>query len=106
MKGTRFSQHNPFRNIAGISQVLGRSKTMRLQKDVPAFNGVDFGSNLKGKDVGLFFYAGHGVQVSGNNYLIPVDANLIQHRRQNLGQPLRLKQPPAVCGALPKRWMI
>lgn len=27
-------------------------------------------------DVGLFFYAGHGIQVSGQNYLIPIDARL------------------------------
>ena len=36
----------------------------------------EFGSRLKGQDVGLFFYAGHGVQVSRYNYLIPVDAKL------------------------------
>lgn len=35
-----------------------------------------FGQKLKGKDVGLFFYAGHGVQVGGRNYLLPVDAKL------------------------------
>ena len=37
-----------------------------------------FGKKLKQKqyDVGLFFYAGHGVQVKGNNYLIPADARL------------------------------
>jgi hypothetical protein len=35
-----------------------------------------FGHELKGKDVGLFFYAGHGVQVNGLNYLLPVDARL------------------------------
>jgi hypothetical protein len=35
----------------------------------------DFGTQLQGADVGLFFYAGHGVQVRGTNYLIPVDAN-------------------------------
>jgi uncharacterized caspase-like protein len=34
-----------------------------------------FGTQLQGADVGLFFYAGHGVQVRGTNYLIPVDAN-------------------------------
>src|SRR4029453_902404 len=27
-------------------------------------------------DVALFFYAGHGMQVTGRNYLIPVDAKL------------------------------
>jgi uncharacterized caspase-like protein len=36
----------------------------------------DFGGQLKGIDVGLFYFAGHGVQVKGLNYLIPSDANL------------------------------
>jgi len=36
----------------------------------------DFGKRLKDYDVGLFFYAGHGVQTDGFNYLIPVDAVL------------------------------
>ncbi len=36
----------------------------------------EFGDKLKGHDVGLFFYAGHGVQVDGANYLIPTDAKL------------------------------
>ena len=35
-----------------------------------------FASSLKGAEVGLFFYAGHGMQVSGQNYLVPVDAKL------------------------------
>jgi hypothetical protein len=30
----------------------------------------------KGQTVGLFFYAGHGLQNEGENYLVPVDANL------------------------------
>lgn len=33
-----------------------------------------FYSSLEGAEVGLFFYAGHGLQVSGRNFLIPVDA--------------------------------
>jgi hypothetical protein len=36
----------------------------------------DFGAKLKNNEVGLFFYAGHGIQSKGNNYLIPVDAQL------------------------------
>jgi tetratricopeptide (TPR) repeat protein len=35
----------------------------------------DFGKNLQGANVGLFYYAGHGVQLRGDNYLIPIDAN-------------------------------
>jgi tetratricopeptide (TPR) repeat protein len=34
-----------------------------------------FGNELQGADVGLFYYAGHGVQVRGHNYLVPVSAN-------------------------------
>ena len=34
----------------------------------------DFSATLKGAEAGLFFYAGHGLQVSGQNYLVPVDA--------------------------------
>jgi tetratricopeptide (TPR) repeat protein len=33
------------------------------------------GAESLGADVGLFYYAGHGVQVRGSNYLVPVDAN-------------------------------
>lgn len=35
-----------------------------------------FGTRLSGADVALFFYAGHGVQVAGQNYLLPTDAKL------------------------------
>lgn len=33
----------------------------------------DFAVKAKGADVALFYYAGHAVQVDGENYLIPVD---------------------------------
>lgn len=36
----------------------------------------EFGIRLKRYNVGFFFYAGHGVQAKGDNYLIPVDAML------------------------------
>ena len=49
----------------------------QLDLDKPAFDRTvqAFGAALAGADVGLFYYAGHGVQVRGENYLIPVDAN-------------------------------
>lgn len=28
-------------------------------------------------DIGLFYYSGHGLQVDGVNYLVPIDANLV-----------------------------
>ena len=36
----------------------------------------DFGRALREAHVALFFYAGHGLQVRGENYVVPVDAAL------------------------------
>ena len=35
-----------------------------------------FDQKLSGADIALFFYAGHGIQVAGQNHLVPVDARL------------------------------
>ncbi len=35
-----------------------------------------FGKALRTAEVGLFYYAGHGIQYSGENYLIPVNADI------------------------------
>ena len=38
---------------------------------------IDFSHKLREQDgVGLFYYAGHGVQVQGENYLVPIDAKI------------------------------
>jgi Caspase domain len=49
----------------------------QVDLDKPAFDDVlqKFGNQLVGADVALFYYAGHGVQVHGSNYLVPVNAN-------------------------------
>ena len=36
----------------------------------------DFANQLQNAAVGAFFYAGHGLQVAGQNYLVPIDAEL------------------------------
>jgi uncharacterized caspase-like protein len=36
----------------------------------------EFAKKLVGAQTGLFFYAGHVLQDSGENYLVPVDAEL------------------------------
>ncbi|MCP3875358.1 MAG: caspase family protein [Desulfobacteraceae bacterium] len=35
-----------------------------------------FGEQLKKDDIGFFYYAGHGVQVEGENYLVPVGSDV------------------------------
>ncbi len=38
---------------------------------------IEFGRRLRASDsVGLFYYAGHGVQVEGENYIVPVGADI------------------------------
>jgi uncharacterized caspase-like protein len=36
----------------------------------------EFGERLRGKGAGLFYFAGHGVQVNGRNFLIPANADI------------------------------
>jgi len=36
----------------------------------------NFGEELKGGGVGLFYYSGHGMQVKGENFLIPIRASI------------------------------
>lgn len=50
-----------------------------VNDDKPAMEKAirEFGQRLRGGAVGLFYYAGHGVQVKGENYLIPVAANIV-----------------------------
>ena len=36
----------------------------------------DFGSSATGADVALFYYAGHGMALNGENYLVPVQAHI------------------------------
>jgi len=35
-----------------------------------------FTNKLRNSGVGLFYYAGHGIEVDGKNYLIPINANI------------------------------
>jgi tetratricopeptide (TPR) repeat protein len=49
----------------------------RIELDKAGFDDAlrEFGKALAGADVALFYYAGHGVETHGLNYLVPVDAH-------------------------------
>lgn len=69
---------NPLNDARAVAEALTRLgfKVIRVENATQKqmFEGVrQFGDALKG-GVGLFYYAGHGVQVKGRNYLLPVDA--------------------------------
>jgi formylglycine-generating enzyme required for sulfatase activity len=48
-----------------------------LDLDKPAFDKLvrEFAAQTRNAEVAVFYYAGHGLQVNGENYLVPVDAN-------------------------------
>ncbi|MCP9766442.1 hypothetical protein EGI22_00890 [Lacihabitans sp. LS3-19] len=52
-------------------------KNLKAEEMSMAF--IKFGRELANYDVGMFFYAGHGLQnSSGTNFLVPVDAEIIK----------------------------
>jgi uncharacterized caspase-like protein len=38
----------------------------------------EFATKINDGGIGLFYYSGHGLQVDGTNYLVPIDANIEQ----------------------------
>ncbi|MCF8157304.1 MAG: SUMF1/EgtB/PvdO family nonheme iron enzyme [Rhodoferax sp.] len=69
---------NDARDMAATLRKLGFDvieKTDANQKDMNRAI-AQFGEKLRSDTVALFFYAGHGIQVRGKNYIIPVDAQV------------------------------
>lgn len=57
----------------GFEVSVGTDRSQREMKQLIR----QFGQRLRsGGGVGLFYYAGHGVQSKGHNYLVPVDADI------------------------------
>ena len=65
--------------LRGLGFVLVGAEA-QIDLDKASFDNVvrSFGRQLQGADVGLFYYAGHGLQVRGANYLVPVNANPVR----------------------------
>ena len=72
---------NPGNDAAGMAAALGRlgfEVVLGTDLDLDGFYDKlgEFDEASRGADVTLFFYAGHGLQVQGKNWLAPVDAKL------------------------------
>src|SRR5262249_42179077 len=72
---------NPKNDAADMSSALrklGFQVIEGFDLDKAAFDGKirDFATSLASAEAGVFFYAGHGLQVSGRNYLVPIDSQL------------------------------
>jgi formylglycine-generating enzyme required for sulfatase activity len=78
---------NPINDASGVAAALRRLGFEVVEATDLDKSGMqralhDFVRLLEDADVGLFFYAGHALQVDGQNYLAPVDAVL--ERRSDL----------------------
>ena len=76
---------NPVNDAADMAKALtaaGFDVVLGLDLDRRAFDGKlrDFARLVDGADTAVLFYAGHGLQVAGHNYLVPVDAGLASER--------------------------
>ncbi|MEP6787574.1 MAG: caspase family protein, partial [Acidobacteriota bacterium] len=70
---------NDARDMAATLKALGFDVTSGIDVRQRDFKRLirEFGQKLKGGGSGLFYYAGHGVQSKGRNYLIPIDAEVM-----------------------------
>jgi formylglycine-generating enzyme required for sulfatase activity len=89
---------NPPNDAKAVAEKLGKlgfDVEERLDVDYRALAKAvrEFGIRAQSADVAVIFYAGHGMQVDRENYLIPVDAKL--EREHDL-----------VYEAMPLKWML
>jgi len=69
---------NDARDMAALLKTQGFNVTLKLNAGVKEMDEAvrQFGQALRKGGVGLFYFAGHGLQVGGSNYLVPVDAKI------------------------------
>lgn len=89
---------NPVNDAEAMARLLEQRNfkvTLLKNADLPKMEAaIDiFGQSLGAGGVGLFFYAGHGMQIEGQNYLIPVGARIenerdVKYNSLNVGKVL------------------
>ena len=74
---------NPTRDAASIAEVFKQAgfDVVEMKRDLPIADMRrvirDFANSASDADVAVVYYAGHGIEVNGTNYLIPADARLL-----------------------------
>ena len=73
---------NPAKDAAAVGTMLTKAgfEVVEAREDLAAADMKrlirDFSDKVRDADIAVVFYAGHGIEVDGINYLIPVDARL------------------------------
>jgi hypothetical protein len=84
---------NDAQDVAGALKRLGFDVVEGRDLDKRSMERLirQYGTKLAGADVALFYYAGHGLQVGGQNFLVPTDARLASEGDVDFeGLPLNL----------------
>ncbi len=70
--------------LARTLRGLGFEVTERTNATRPQMRQAidEFGEKLRNGMIAIFYYSGHGMQVNGNNYMVPVDASI--HTEQDV----------------------
>jgi uncharacterized caspase-like protein len=73
-----FNPKNDAEDMAKTLKSLGFEVILRTDANKQEFTRAmaDFARAVRGAEVALFYYAGHGMQFQGRNYLMPVDSEL------------------------------
>src|SRR5262249_27057450 len=72
---------NPINDAADVAKALEASGFTVIRRENASLREMhlalrEFGDKLGRQATGLFYFAGHGLQVRGRNYLLPVDADV------------------------------
>ncbi|QJR12457.1 hypothetical protein DSM104443_03543 [Usitatibacter rugosus] len=72
---------NPLNDAADMEKALKASGFTVIRRDNATLREMhlairEFGDRLGRQSTGLFYFSGHGLQVRGRNYLLPVDADV------------------------------
>ena len=75
--GSLKNPSNDAQDVANALERLGFSMVRTINPTVEALDRAldSFKDNLNSNDVGLFYFAGHGMQIKGENYLNVIDTN-------------------------------
>ena len=104
---------NPGNDAKAVSQIFNQAgfevvMAFDLSKDLLRQVVAEFSEKVKEKgpnSVALVYYAGHGLQVDGDNYLVPVDAKF-EKESDVAEQAVRLADVMATLEAVPSKTRI
>lgn len=90
-KVQELSLNDPIEDAKGMSDALsqlGWKVILKSNLDRGAMQAVleQYSADLRSGEVGLFFYSGHGTQVNGANYLLPIDFRISETTADNIAE--------------------